>query len=89
MSEIPDLSGVFFDFAHPQGNATGEIYEMLLVDEESALTCIQLLRDCVAAHGIFCSLYSETEQVISSLLPKPVVKSLRAISLKSAGTSQN
>jgi transposase len=56
---IPDLPGVFFDLLVLMDDATGEIYEMLLVDEESTRTCMQLLRDCVAARGIFCSLYSD------------------------------
>jgi transposase len=56
---IPDLPGVFFDLLVLMDDATGEIYEMLLVDEEGTLTCMQLLKDCVAAHGIFCSLYSD------------------------------
>jgi transposase len=56
---IPGLAGVFFDLLVLMDDATGEIYEMLLVDEESTLTCMQLLKDCVASHGIFCSLYSD------------------------------
>jgi len=56
---IPDLAGVFFDLLVLMDDATGEIYEMLLVDEESTLTCMLLLRDCIAARGIFCSLYSD------------------------------
>ena len=56
---IPDLPGVFFDLLVLMDDATGEIYEMLLVDEEGTLTCMQLLKDCVASRGIFCSLYSD------------------------------
>jgi transposase len=56
---IPDLPGVFFDLLVLMDDATGEIYEMFLVDEEGTLTCMQLLRDCVAKNGIFCSLYSD------------------------------
>jgi transposase len=56
---IPYLPGVFFDLLVLMDDATGEIYEMLLVDEESTLTCMLLLRDCVATRGIFCSLYSD------------------------------
>jgi hypothetical protein len=40
-------------------DATGEIYEMLLVDQENTLSCMLLLRNCIARHGIFCSLYSD------------------------------
>jgi transposase len=56
---IPGLPGVFFDLLVLMDDATGEIYQMLLVDEESTLTCMQILKDCVARHGIFCSLYSD------------------------------
>lgn len=56
---IPDLPGVFFDLLVLLDDATGEIYNMELVEEESTLTCMRLLRDCVATHGIFCSLYSD------------------------------
>ena len=56
---IPDLPGIFFDLLVLMDDASGEIYEMLLVDEESTLTCMLLLRDCITRHGIFCSLYSD------------------------------
>ena len=56
---IPDLPGAFFDLLVLMDDATGEIYEMELVDEEGTVTCMKLLRGCVAHHGIFCSLYSD------------------------------
>ena len=56
---IPDLPGTFFDLLVLLDDATGEIYDMELVEEESTLSCMKLLRDCVATHGIFCSLYSD------------------------------
>jgi transposase len=56
---LPDLPGVFFDLIVLMDDATGVIYDMELVEEESSLTCMRLLRDCVATHGIFCSLYSD------------------------------
>lgn len=56
---IPDLPGIFFDLLVLLDDATGEIYEMELVEEESTASCMRLLRDCVATHGIFCSLYSD------------------------------
>ena len=56
---IPDLPGIFFDLLVLMDDATGEIYEMELVDEEDTMSCMRLLRDCVAKHGIFCSLYSD------------------------------
>ena len=56
---IPDLPGIFFDLLVLMDDATGEIYEMFLVNQESTLTCMTALRDCIAKHGIFCSLYSD------------------------------
>ena len=56
---IPDLPGVFFDLLVLMDDATGEIYEMELVDEEGTLSCMRLLKNCIAKHGIFCSLYSD------------------------------
>lgn len=56
---IPDLPGIFFDLVVLLDDATGELYDMELVDEEDTLTCMRLLRDCVKEHGIFCSLYSD------------------------------
>ena len=56
---IPGLPGVFCDLLVLMDDATGEIYEMMLVNQESTLTCMTVLRDCVAKHGIFCSLYSD------------------------------
>jgi hypothetical protein len=56
---IPDLPGVFYDLLVLLDDATNRIYEMVLVDEEDTLQCMNLLRDCVAKHGIFCSLYSD------------------------------
>ena len=56
---IPDLPGVFFDLLVLMDDATGEIYEMFLVDQEDTLNCMLLLKNCVAKHGIFCSLYSD------------------------------
>jgi transposase len=56
---IPDLPGVFFDLLVLMDDATGQIYEMLLVEEEDTLSCMTVLKNCIAAHGIFCSLYSD------------------------------
>jgi hypothetical protein len=56
---IPDLPGVFFDLLVLMDDATGEIYDMELVEEEGTFTCMRLLKDCIAKHGIFCSLYSD------------------------------
>ena len=56
---IPGLPGVFCDLLVLMDDATGEIYEMLLVNQESTSTCMRVLRDCIAKRGIFCSLYSD------------------------------
>jgi hypothetical protein len=56
---IPDLPGRFFDLLVLLDDATGEIYEMELVDEEDTLSCMRLLRDSIAKQGLFCSLYSD------------------------------
>lgn len=56
---IPHLPGQFFDLLVLMDDATNEIYEILLADEEDTLGCMTLLKDCIAQHGIFCSLYSD------------------------------
>lgn len=56
---IPDLPGQFFDLIVLLDDATGEIYEMILVPEEDMASCMTVLRDCIAKHGIFTSLYSD------------------------------
>jgi transposase len=56
---IPALPGVFFDLLVLMDDATGEVYEMELVEEEGTMSCMRLLKDCVAKRGIFCSLYSD------------------------------
>lgn len=56
---IPDLPGVFFDLLVLMDDATNEIYGMELVEEEGTFSCMQLLKNCVAKHGVFCSLYSD------------------------------
>lgn len=56
---ICHLPGVFFDLLVLMDDATNEIYEIELVDEEDTLSCMRLLRNCIAKHGIFCSLYTD------------------------------
>lgn len=56
---IPDLPGQFFDLLVLMDDATNELYELRLVDEEDTLHCMSVLKDCIAKHGIFCSLYSD------------------------------
>ena len=40
-------------------DATSEIYSMFLVDEEAAASSFQGIREVVAQHGLFCSLYTD------------------------------
>ncbi len=40
-------------------DATGEMYEAQLVDEESTRSCMEGIRQVVETKGIFCSLYSD------------------------------
>lgn len=56
---IAGLEGQFYDLLVLMDDATNEIYQMELVDEEDTLSCMRLLRDCVAKRGIFCALYSD------------------------------
>ena len=56
---IPALPGVFLDLLVLLDDATGEIYDMFLVEEENLETCMLILKNCVEKHGIFCSLYSD------------------------------
>jgi len=56
---IPDLPDQYFDLLVLLDDATNEIYDMELVEEEGTLECMRLLRDCVDRHGIFCSLYTD------------------------------
>jgi hypothetical protein len=56
---IPALPGQVFDLIVLMDDATNEIYDMMLVDEEDTLGCMTLLKHCIQKHGIFCSLYSD------------------------------
>jgi transposase len=55
------LAGVegMLDLLVLMDDATNEIYEGEFVDEEDTLSCMRLMRDCVAKRGIFCSLYTD------------------------------
>jgi len=56
---IPDLPGQFFDLIVLMDDATNEIYEMILVEEEDTVSCMTVLRDSIQKYGIFASLYSD------------------------------
>ena len=40
-------------------DATSEIYSMILVEEEGTASTLRALREVIAAHGLFCSLYTD------------------------------
>lgn len=48
-----------YDLLVLMDDATSEIYEMELVDEESTISCMKVLKSCIQSKGIFCSLYSD------------------------------
>lgn len=56
---IPALPGQFFTLLVLMDDATNKIYDLELVDEEDTLECMNLLKGCIAQHGLFCSLYSD------------------------------
>ena len=56
---IPDLPGQVFDLLVLMDDANNRIYDMMLVKEEDTLSCMELLKNCIKKHGIFCSLYSD------------------------------
>lgn len=53
------LPGKNFDLLVLMDDATNEIYEMRLVEQEDTLGCMEVLRDCIAEKGLFCSLYTD------------------------------
>jgi transposase len=40
-------------------DATSEIYSMILVEEEGTASTFRALREVIAAHGLFCALYTD------------------------------
>src|SRR3989338_11627677 len=56
---IPDLPGQFFDLLVLMDDASNEIYDLILVQEENLIECMKLIRDCIQKHGLFCSLYTD------------------------------
>lgn len=47
------------DLVVTMDDATSAIYSMLLVDEEGTASSLQGMREVVAQHGLFCSLYTD------------------------------
>src|SRR6516225_10789015 len=40
-------------------DATSEVYSMILVAEEGTASTLRALREVIAAHGLFCALYTD------------------------------
>ena len=51
--------GVMHDLVVTMDDATSEIYSAFLVEEEGTASTFQGLADVVAAHGLFCSFYTD------------------------------
>ena len=56
---LPDLPGEMFDLLVLMDDANSEVYEMKLVPEEDTLGCMEVIKDCIASQGLFCSLYTD------------------------------
>ena len=56
IAALPDQS---FDLIVLMDDATNEIYDMELVDEEGTLECMRVIKNCVERKGVFCSLYTD------------------------------
>lgn len=54
-----NLPNEMFDLLVLMDDANNEIYEMKLVPEEDTLGCMEVIKDCIASHGLFCSLYTD------------------------------
>jgi len=52
-------NGFEYDIVTISDDASNELYDIELVDEEDSLTCMSLIRNVVEKKGIFCSLYSD------------------------------
>lgn len=52
-------SAVKHDLVVTMDDATSAIYSMFLVDEEGTASSLRGVRDVVAQHGLFCSLYTD------------------------------
>lgn len=56
---IPALAPAQFDLVAVVEDADTDCYYAQLVEQESTLTVMAALRDTIAAHGLFCSLYTD------------------------------
>jgi hypothetical protein len=60
-------------------DATNEVYSMILVAEEGTASTLRALREVIAAHGLFCALYTgfavPTPASLCQTLPNPITHS--------------
>ncbi|MCX5686963.1 MAG: ISNCY family transposase [Candidatus Omnitrophica bacterium] len=52
-------NGAEYDIVTISDDASNEVYDIALVDEEDSHTCMEMIRNTVEKKGIFCSLYSD------------------------------
>jgi len=52
-------NGTEYDIVTISDDASNEVYDIALVDEEDGHTCMEMIRNTVEKKGIFCSLYSD------------------------------
>jgi transposase len=52
-------NGYEYDIVTISDDASNELYDIVLVDEEDGLTCMSMIRNLVEKKGIFCSLYTD------------------------------
>ena len=52
-------NGTMCDLVHAYDDANNKLYDIELVKEEDAITCMRVLRTTVEKNGIFCSLYTD------------------------------
>ncbi len=52
-------NGTMCDLVHAYDDANNKLYDIELVKEEDAITCMRILKTTVKENGIFCSLYTD------------------------------
>lgn len=52
-------NGTMCDLVHAYDDANNKLYDIELVREEDAITCMRMLKTVVEKKGIFCSLYTD------------------------------
>lgn len=54
-----ELPGQLFDLLVLMDDANNEVYGLKLVPQEDTLGCMQIIKECIASKGLFCSLYTD------------------------------